>query len=107
MATAGGGVSREQLARLRELKAHLRALGDVVRLRIVALLATNGEMGVTELVRALRISQPLVSWHLGVLRRTGVVKVRRQGRQVRYSLDREQFRARQQQLARLVEKGEW
>lgn len=66
------------------------------------MLATNEEMGVTDLVRALRISQPLASWHLGVLRRTGVVKVRRQGRQVRYSLDYEQLGARQRQLAELV-----
>jgi ArsR family transcriptional regulator len=70
------------------MRAHLRALGGVVRLQVLHLLAGQGEMNVTDLARALRVSQPLVSWHLGVLRRVELVSMRRQGRQVWYSLNR-------------------
>ena len=46
---------------LRELKAFHRALGDVTRLRVVQILATEGEFPVSELVRRLRISAPSLS----------------------------------------------
>ena len=80
-------------AELRALRLYLRALGDTVRLQLMHLLATQGEMNVMDLARALRISQPLVSWHLGVLRRAALVSMRRQGRQVWYSPDQTTLRA--------------
>ncbi len=62
-----------------------RALGDETRLRLVALLA-HGELCVCHLERALELSQPAVSRHLGVLRMAGVVTARRDGTWVYYSL---------------------
>ena len=47
----------------------------------------KGERPVNDLVRALRWPQPQVSKHLGVLRRVGLVRERRVGRQRVYSLD--------------------
>lgn len=76
---------------LRELKSFHRALGDVTRLRVVQLLATEGEHPVSELVRRLRVSQPLMSWHLRRLTRAGIVRTARVGREVRCSFDRERF----------------
>ncbi len=76
---------------LRELKAYHRALGDVTRLRAVQILATEGALSVTELVRRLKISQPLMSWHLRRLTRAGIVRTERVGREVRCSFDRERF----------------
>ena len=76
---------------LRELKTYYRALGDVTRLRIVQLLATEGEQTVSEIARRLRISQPLLTWHLHRLRRSGIVRTQRVGREVRCSFDRERF----------------
>lgn len=76
---------------LRELKTYYRALGDVTRLRVVQLLATEGEQTVSELARRLRVSQPLLTWHLHRLKRSGVVKSIRVGREVRCSFDRDQF----------------
>src|SRR5712692_10888418 len=76
---------------LRELKSFYRALGDVNRLRIVQILVTEGEQPVSELARRLRISQPLMSWHLRRLRRAGIVRMERAGREVRCSFDREKF----------------
>src|SRR5438874_578302 len=76
---------------LRELKAFHRALGDVTRLRVVQILATEGEFPVSELVRRLRISAPLMSWHLRRLTHAGIVRTERVGREVRCSFDRARF----------------
>src|SRR5256886_4503711 len=65
---------------LRELRSYYRALGDVNRLRIVQILVTEGEQPVSELARRLRISQPLMSWHLRRLRRAGIIRMERLGR---------------------------
>jgi ArsR family transcriptional regulator len=76
---------------LRELKSYYRALADVKRLRIVQILVTEGEQPVSLLARRLRISQPLMSWHLRRLGRAGIVRMERSGREVRCSFDRERF----------------
>jgi ArsR family transcriptional regulator, arsenate/arsenite/antimonite-responsive transcriptional repressor len=76
---------------LRELKSYYRALGDVNRLRIVHILVTEGEKPVSELARRLRISQPLMSWHLRRLSRAGIIRMERTGREVRCSFDRDRF----------------
>lgn len=73
---------------LREMKVIFRALADVSRLRIVEYLGGSEEITVTELARRMRMSQPLISWHLGMLRRAGLVSTRRAGRVVHCSLDR-------------------
>ena len=78
-------------AAVRDLRLYYRALGDDTRLRILQLLATEGERTVTDLAESLRLSQPLLSWHLRRLRRAGVVKTQRVGREVRCSFDRERF----------------
>lgn len=70
-----------------ELEKLTRALADKVRLNIVRILANSREVNVTDLTQQLLISQPLVSWHLAILRRNGLVRTRRQGRQVYCSLD--------------------
>jgi len=54
----------------------LRALGDDTRLRIFALL-TKAELCVCEIEDILDLSQSLVSNHLAVLRRAGLVESRR------------------------------
>ncbi len=88
-----------------ELKTMLRALADVARLNIVHHLAGHGEVTVTEICQSLDISQPLVSWHLAMLRRAGLVRQRRLGRQVYCSLDVARFQRCQQWLASLAEPG--
>lgn len=85
-----------------ELQRALRALGDEVRLNIVRVLVGQGEVNVTDLAAKLVISQPLVSWHVGVLRRAGLAHKRRQGREVYISLDMSRFDAVLRQLGALV-----
>ncbi len=87
---------------LRDLKSFHRALGDVNRLRAVQILATEGELSVSELVRRLRISQPLMSWHLRRLTRAGIVRTERVGREVRCSFDRERFTEMQERTFRTL-----
>ncbi len=62
------------------------AVADATRRRLLDLLLP-GERPVKELVAALRISQPAVSEHLQILRRAGLVAVRRVGRLRLYRLD--------------------
>ncbi len=87
---------------LRDLKSFHRALGDVNRLRTVQILATDGDLNVSELVRRLRISQPLMSWHLRRLTRAGIVRTERIGREVRCSFDRERFNDMQERTYRTL-----
>lgn len=81
----------------KELASILSALADVSRLQIVRLLASQAEMGVGELALQLRaerptLSQPLISWHLRVLRKRELILWRREGRQVLYALNRNRWR---------------
>ena len=83
----------KELGEARELSALLRAVGDPVRLQVLRQLARNEEMSVNALVQAVRVSQPLISWHLGVLRRSGLVDMRKEGRLVWYSLNHQALRS--------------
>lgn len=64
----------------------LKLLGDRTRLAIVALLKTQ-ECCVCELVELLNMSQPAVSQHLRKLKDVGIVRERRKGQWVFYSLN--------------------
>ncbi len=85
-----------------ELKQMLAALSDRVRLNIMRQLALRGEITVTDLVAALEVSQPLVSWHLSILRRHGFVRTRRRGRVVHCSVDTARFAACLRALGEVV-----
>jgi DNA-binding transcriptional ArsR family regulator len=63
----------------------LKVLSAPARLAIVAELSERPRF-VHELVDRLGMSQPLVSQHLRVLRRAGLVKGDRRGREIAYSL---------------------
>jgi ArsR family transcriptional regulator len=78
-------------SQLREIARFLYCLKDPLRLRLLATLVRKGEATVTELVGYLRVSQPLVSWHLARLRTAGLVQVERAGRAARYSVDLEKL----------------
>jgi DNA-binding transcriptional ArsR family regulator len=67
-------------ADLRRLRTLYRALGDETRLRVIGLLAEVGPLPVTELSVRVGLSQPLISWHLRILRLAGLIDTERQGR---------------------------
>lgn len=94
-------------ASLRELRYYYRALGDATRMRIVQLLATEGEQMVSEIARRVRVSQPLLTWHLHRLKRAGIVRTLRVGREVRCSFDRERFVELGERGARTLMNRSW
>jgi ArsR family transcriptional regulator len=63
-----------------------RALADATRLEILQLLVGR-EVCVCELAGPLGISQPLLSHHLKALREAGLVRARRDGRWMHYTLE--------------------
>jgi ArsR family transcriptional regulator len=63
-----------------------QALSDPTRVRILELLR-GGERCVCELMAGLNIRQSLLSFHLKTLKNTGLVKDRRDGRWIHYSID--------------------
>ena len=65
--------------------AVFKACADATRLRVLFLLDER-ELCVCELVAALRMPQGKVSRHLGVLKRAGLVRDRREGTWIFYSL---------------------
>jgi ArsR family transcriptional regulator len=73
---------------LKALAVVHKALADPTRLRIVARLA-DGDGTVSDLMRHVDLSQPLVSWHVRRLRAAGLVETRRSGRETICSLSRE------------------
>jgi len=87
---------------LREFRAHYQALASITRLRIVQFLAGVPEITVLELAEAVGISQPRLSWHLRMLRRGQLVRARRVGRAVYYSLNREGLNAFHRELSTLI-----
>ncbi|MEA2646128.1 MAG: ArsR family transcriptional regulator, arsenate/arsenite/antimonite-responsive transcriptional [Chloroflexota bacterium] len=89
------------LANNRELKAHFIGLANPTRLAIVSLLARS-EMTAADVARKLKLSQPLLSWHLRVMSKAGLVETRRTGREVRVSLDRKAIREYQQRFNQYI-----
>jgi DNA-binding transcriptional ArsR family regulator len=87
---------------LRRLRTLYRALGDETRLRMIGLLAEVGPMAVTSLSREVGMSQPLVSWHLRILRLAGLVDTERQGRTVICRLRTAAFEELHDAEARLI-----
>src|SRR4051812_22795058 len=84
----GAMVMRETTTenQLEQLASLFRLLSDRTRLNLLMLLA-DGERNVTSLCETLRLPQPTVSHHLGLLRMSNVIANRRDGKQVFYSLD--------------------
>lgn len=82
-------VSKMNLAELqsRALRASglLKAMSNPVRLLVLCQLA-EGEKSVGELERVVEVSQSALSQHLALLRSRGLVKFRRDGQMLYYSL---------------------
>ena len=65
-----------------------RALGDATRLEVLLrLAAADGPIGVTSVADCCGVHLSGVSRHLAILRRAGIVRARREGREVLYDFD--------------------
>ena len=86
-----------------KLRRYFKALADKTRFDIVQELGRRGESSVSELCLNLGVTQPLMSWHVRMLRYAGIIVTRRVGRQVFCSLDRPTIAAFQSRFAGLVD----
>lgn len=77
-------ISKEEANRLGEL---FRLLGDSTRTRILYALVEVGELCVCDLAATVEAPETSVSHALRLLRTAGIVKNRRSGRVIYYSLD--------------------
>lgn len=87
---------------LRRLRTLYRALGDGTRLRVIGLIAEIGPMPVRELSARVGLSQPLISWHLRILRLAGLIDTDRHGREVICRLRTAAFEELHETEARLI-----
>lgn len=66
-----------------------KALGDPTRIRILSLLAHQEELCVTCIAESLEMTHSAISHQLGFLRKAGLVKFTKEGKEALYSLDDE------------------
>lgn len=74
---------------MKHLAQTLKALSDPIRLRIVLLLQSEGELCVCDLMAVLKLPQSTVSRHLAYLKRSCWVDTRREGVWMHYQLSHE------------------
>jgi ArsR family transcriptional regulator len=65
---------------IKDFEALYKALADESRLKILFLLSDMGEACVRDIQQVLRVPQPTVSRHLGLLKRMGLVDNHRRGK---------------------------
>ena len=70
-----------------ELAKVFKIIGDPTRLKILEALKENGDFNVTCIAEVCGISQSATSHQLSVLKENRLVKSRRSGKQIYYSLD--------------------
>jgi ArsR family transcriptional regulator len=74
---------------MKHLAQTIKALSDPIRLRIVLLLQSEGELCVCDLMAVLKLPQSTVSRHLAYLKRSCWVDTRREGVWMHYLLSSE------------------
>lgn len=71
---------------MQELLNIFKALSEETRLKMLKIMG-KGEICVCDLVSALDVSQPKISFHLNALKEAGLIKDRKQGKWVHYSIN--------------------
>ena len=74
------------MSEVHEASELLKVVGDLTRMRILCTLLPGEELSVGELQQSLGMSQSAVSHQLRVLRDANLVKFRRSGKLIYYSL---------------------
>ncbi|MFZ9939608.1 MAG: ArsR/SmtB family transcription factor [Bacteroidia bacterium] len=72
---------------LQQAHAVFHAISHPIRINLVRILEDYPAQTVTQLQFRLRLAQAVVSVHLAVLRKAGVVTASRSGKNIRYNLD--------------------
>ena len=74
---------------LYDLSEFFKVFGDSTRISIIAVLFKEGELCVCDIATALHATQSAISHQLRILRTAGLVKTRRDGKTIYYTLDDE------------------
>ena len=69
----------------------LRALNHKLRQQLLALLDEHKKVTVTEIYVKLRLEQSVVSQHLAIMRRAGIVSTKREGKFIYYKVNYARF----------------
>ncbi len=85
---------------LRKAVFVLRSINHGFRQKILSLLYIHGRASVTDIYRKLRVEQSVVSQHLAILRREGIIEREREGKYIYYFLNLKRLK----ELASLIEK---
>jgi DNA-binding transcriptional ArsR family regulator len=86
MKEAGGRMDELSTELLDRMAGTLKILAHPHRLKIVEILQLTGEAPVHAIVGRLNLPQATISQHLNQMRRVGLVKARREGKEVWYSI---------------------
>ncbi|MHB2037580.1 MAG: ArsR/SmtB family transcription factor [Nitrososphaerales archaeon] len=78
--------SPEYVTKIRQLERQLKMLGESNRIKILLLLSKR-EMCVCELESALKLPQPTISHHVGLLEYAGLLERSKKGKFVFYKLN--------------------
>lgn len=76
---------------LRKAVLTLRAINHPLRKQMITLLEENNQLTVTDIFIKLRLEQSVVSQHLAILRKAGVLNTIRDGKFIHYSLNKERL----------------
>jgi DNA-binding transcriptional ArsR family regulator len=82
------------------------ALGDVTRLRLIAVLCAEGAMSITQLTLGTDITRQAVTKHLHVLADVGLVRDIKVGRERLWEFERARLEEARDSLARIAQEWE-
>ncbi|WAA08747.1 ArsR/SmtB family transcription factor [Fervidibacillus albus] len=74
----------------RSIASVMKALSDPTRLKIIDLLS-DGEQCACNMLENFSITQPTLSYHMKMLTESGLVRARKDGIWMKYSINREQL----------------
>jgi len=73
--------------KLQESSEILRALAHPLRMKILEFIDRNKTINVNKIYNTMKLEQSITSQHLRILRVTGIVETKREGKFIHYSID--------------------
>lgn len=98
----------KKIARESENEAYIkffRALANEERIEIIKLLRKHKELAAQDVEKHFFLEQSTTSHHLNTLRRVGITKARKEGRNIYYSVDQDKFSTLWEDIGRSLVEG--
>ncbi len=71
-----------------ECLGFLRALADKTRQEIIMIFASQKEVCVSDIAKNFTLSRPTISHHLNLMKRSGLLNSRKEGKEIYYSFNK-------------------